>query len=245
VNDLIKTGHYDEARARLLTGEPGDADGLAVLLELRDWLRSKEYARARKVLTQDGDLLKPYLEPYHVQAALEAFSGEDEAAITPYLDDPHLGAEAWCSLGLLRVRRGDREGAKAAFEQVLERDKGHFRAKTNLANLLQEEGQLEAAISAYQEVLHLNPDYAMAHHNLGAAYRKKGDLSKSVHHVKRAQRLQMRPPSRSRRDRPGSEGPNEVGLDPNPLPRPAWAGWGNRWWVWLIVIAVAYFLLRH
>lgn len=241
MDELIKTGHYDEARARLLTGEKGDADGLAVLLELRDWLRAKEYERVRKVLAQDGDLISSYLSPPRVQAALEAFIGEDEAAITPHLEDPHLGGEAWASLGLLRVRAGNREAAKVAFEKALEHDKGHFRAKTNLANLWQEEGQLEAAIGAYQEVLNLNPDYAMAHHNLGAAYRKKGDVAKSVYHVKRAQRLQMRPPSRSSR----GLAPGMAGDDPNLLPRPAWAGLGNRWWVWVLIIVVAYFLLRR
>jgi tetratricopeptide (TPR) repeat protein len=238
MDELIKTGRYDEARAKLLAGEGGDADGLAVLLELRDWLRLKEYTRARKVLRQEETWLEPYLEPGRAQAALAAFEGEDEAALTPYLDDPHLGAEAWCCLGLLRVRRGDTAGGRAAFETALARDKGHFRAKTNLANLLQEEGRLGEAIAAYQEVLHLNPDYALAHHNLGAAYRKQGNLSKSVYHVKRAQRLQMRPPARVSRER---SGPDEA----NPLPRPGGAGLGGRWWVWLLGIAVAYFLLHR
>jgi len=238
MNELIKTGRYDEARARLLAGEGGDADGLAVLLELRDWLRLKEYARARKVLRQEGTWLEPYLQIEQAQAALTAFEGQDEAALSAYLEDPHLGAEAWCCLGLLRVRRGDLEGGRVAFEQALLRDKGHFRAKTNLANLLQEEGKLGEAIAAYQEVLQLNPDYALAHHNLGAAYRKQGDLSKSVYHVKRAQRLQLRPPARVPRDRAT---PGEA----NPLPRPSWVGLGGRWWVWLLVIAAAYFLLHR
>ncbi|MBF6595738.1 MAG: tetratricopeptide repeat protein [Thermaceae bacterium] len=236
IDELIQTGRYDQARAHLLRGEQGNTDALAVLLELRDWLRAKEYGRVRKVLAQEGSLLEPYLEPTRVQAALEAFEGETETALEPYLQDPHLGGEAWCSLGLLRIRGGNHEGANQAFERALERDKGHFRAKTNRANLLQEEGRLEEAIAAYQEVLQLNPDYALAHHNLGAAYRKKGDLSKSVYHVKRAQRLQMRPPSRTLR---------ASVADPNPLPRPAWAGLGSRWWVWLIVIAIAYFLLHR
>lgn len=237
MEELIKSGKYDEARARILAGAGGDADALAVLLEIRDWLRAKEYDRVRKLLERDGDLVQGYLEPAGVQAALQAFEAEDTEALTPYLDDPHLGAEAWCVRGLLRIKAGDQGAASQAFEQALERDPGHFRARTNQANLLQEMGRVDEAITIYQEVLKTNPDFALAHHNLGAAYRKKGQLDKSVHHVKRAQRLQLRPPARSQRGTASS--------DANPLPRPSMAAWAGRWWVWVILIVVVYVLLRR
>lgn len=238
MEELIKSGKYDEARARILAGAAGDADALAVLLEIRDWLRAKEYDRVRKLLERDGDLVQGYLEPAQVQAALQAFEAEDPQALSPYLDDPHLGAEAWCVLGLLRIKAGDPDGANQAFEQALARDPGHFRAKTNQANLLQEMGRVDEAIAIYQDVLKTNPDFALAHHNLGAAYRKKGQLDKSVHHVKRAQRLQLRPPARPQRGAGSAS-------DSNPLPRSSMAGWAGRWWVWVILIVVAYLLLNR
>lgn len=240
MEELIKSGKYDEARANILAGAAGDADALAVLLELRDWLRAKEYERVRKLLERDGDLIQNYLDAAHVQAALQAFESENAEALRPYLDDPHLGAEAWCLSGLLKIKAGDQPGAKEAFEKALERDPGHFRAKTNLANLLQEMGQLDEAIAIYEEVLKTHPDFPLAHHNLGAAYRKKGRLDKSVYHVKRAQRLQLRPPARPLR--------GAASADANPLPRPSlpgMAGWAGRWWVWVILIVLAYVLLKR
>jgi len=237
MDELIKAAKYDEARARILSGQAGDADTLAVLMEIRDWLRLKEYGRVGKIVERDSDLIERYLNPALVKAALEAFASEKPEAITPYLDDPHLGAEAWTSLGLLRIRGGDQLGAKEAFERAVELDRGHLRAKTNLGNLLQEMGQIDQAIAIYQDVLQANPDFALAHHNLAAAYRKKGQLDKSVYHVKRAQRLQLRPPTR-----PVQEGrPNA----PDLMPRSGMANWAGRWWVWLILIVLAYIVLKR
>ncbi|MCS7057263.1 MAG: tetratricopeptide repeat protein [Meiothermus sp.] len=236
LGELIRSGHYDEARRRLLLGEEGDADGLAALLELRDWLRLKEYREARRVLRQEADLLGAYLDPARVEEALEAFEAEQEARIRPYTEDPHLGAEAWTTLGLIWVRTGRREEAHRAFEEALQRDPGHFRAKTNLANLALEAGETDRAIALYQEVLKQHPDYPLAHHNLGAAYRKKGQFDKAVYHLKRGQRLQMQPPTRP----PRPPVPGSVGL---PERRPWLGGWTRRWWLWLGVGVLLYWWL--
>ncbi|WP_241476917.1 tetratricopeptide repeat protein [Meiothermus ruber] len=234
VNRLIELGRYEEARSRILAGEEGDADGLAVLLELRDWLRLKEYGRALKVLEQDGDLVQGYLDVAQVRAAIQAFEAEDEQQIRAYLTDPHLGAEAWAVLGLVCISHGDRVQARQAFEAALQADPRHFRAQTNLANLALEAGQIDEAIRLYQEVLRLNPDYALAHHNLGAAYRKKGQIDKAVYHIKQGQRLQMRPVTRPpRASVPGA-------TPPLPGRRPLL---GGRWWLWLLVAGLVLWLI--
>ncbi|PZA07943.1 MULTISPECIES: tetratricopeptide repeat protein [unclassified Meiothermus] len=234
VEELLKAGRYEEARLRLRAGE-GSAQEVAsfeALLELRDALREKQYAQARKILGREADGLTPYLDLEEVRRALEAFEGDDPALIQPYTDDPHLGAEAWAVLGVLRIRAEDRAGARAAFEEALRRDAGHYRARTNLGNLALEAGQVDEAIRIYQEVLKQREDYAHAHHNLGAAYRKKGQLDKSVYHIKRAQRLMFLGGGAS----PSRSSPQ--------APRPL-GNLGQRWWVWLIVIVVVWFLLRH
>jgi len=234
VNELIKLGRYEEARARILAGEGGHAEALAVLLELRDWLRLKEYERAQKVLEQDGDLVAGYLDLERARAAIRAFETEDESQVVAYLQDPHLGGEAWAVLGLIHIRRGDRAQAGRAFKAALQTDPRHFRAKTNLANLALEAGQTDEAIRLYQEALKLNPEYALAHHNLGAAYRKKGQIDKAVYHIKQGQRLQMRPVARPPR--------SYVPGNPLPMPerRPLSSG---RWWLWLLLIGLALWLL--
>ncbi|WP_337870926.1 tetratricopeptide repeat protein [Meiothermus sp.] len=240
LNQVIRSGRYEEARSRILTGEEGDADGLAVLLELRDWLRLKEYGKAQKLLEQDGDLIAGYLDVPRAKAAIEAFDTEDEGRIVSYLEDPHLSAEAWAALGLVRIRNGHRQEAQEAFEMALKRDPGHYRAKTNLANMTLEAGQTDEAIRMYEEVLKLNPEYALAHHNLGAAYRKKGQIDKSVYHIKRGQRLQMQPATRPPRVAPGASAP-----PPMPERRPLLGRFGSRWWWWLLVIVVVYWLLNR
>lgn len=234
VNELIRLGRYEEARGRMLAGEAGDAEGLAVLLELRDWLRLKEYGRALQVLEQEGDLVQGYLDVQRTRAAIQAFEAEDEQQIGAYLSDPHLGAEAWAVLGLVHIARGERAQAQRAFEAALEADPSHFRAKTNLANLALEAGQTDEAIRLYQEVLRLNPEYALAHHNLGAAYRKKGQIDKAVYHIKQGQRLQMRPVTRPPRA--------PVAGAPLPMPerRPLL---GGRWWLWLLVVGLVLWLI--
>jgi tetratricopeptide (TPR) repeat protein len=244
VDQLIHSGRYEEARRRLLAGEEGNADGLAVLLELRDWLRLKEYGKALKLLEQDGDLVADYLDTSEARAAIEAFDSEDESKIASYLEDPHLGAEAWAALGLMHIRGGSHAEARHAYETALLVDPGHYRVKTNLASMTLEAGQTDEAIRMYSEALKLNPEYALAHHNLGAAYRKKGQIDKSVYHIKRGQRLQMRPAARPARAMvPGVPG----SAAPLPLPerRPLLGSFGRRWWLWLAVIVAVYLLLSR
>lgn len=233
VDRLIALGRYEEARRRILAGEEGDAQGLAVLLELRDWLRLKEYERALKVLEQNGEQVQAYLDVAQARAAIEAFADEDQERARAYLSDPHLAAEAQAVLGLAYLRRGQHERAWQAFEAALRADPGHYRAKTNLASLALEAGQTEEAIRLYEEALRLNPEYPLAHHNLGVAYRKKGQLDKAVYHLKQGQRLQMRPPVRPPRGMAPGVG--------QALPeRRLWLGRG---WVWFLLAVLLLWLI--
>lgn len=238
IEELLKTGRYEEVRLRLRAGE-GSAQEVAsfeALLELRSALREKQYTQVQKILGRDADLLAPYLDIAEARRALAAFEAGDPTLIQPYTDDPHLGAEAWAVLGVMRIRSGDRTGAKAAFEEALRCDGGHYRAKTNLGNLALEAGQVDEAIRIYQEVLKQNENYGHAHHNLGAAYRKKGQLDKSVYHIKRAQRLMFLG---------GGASPARTSSSSPQAPRPLLGNLGQRWWIWLIVIVVVWFLLRR
>ncbi|RIH90531.1 Lipopolysaccharide assembly protein B [Calidithermus terrae] len=234
MEELLRQGRYDEAKQQSLLTPAGDQAGLAALLELRAWLRDKRYEMARAGLEKDAKFLTPYLNLGAAREAIKAFEAEDPAALEPFLDDPHLGAEANCVLGVIRVREGDREGARLAFDRSLRLDPGHYRAITNLGNLELEAGRTAEAVVMYEKALQSNPDYPHAHHNLAAAYRKLGQIGKSVHHLKREQRLLYRSPAR----RLGDAG----------LPRPGRTLPGNldsRWLVLVVVVAVVYLLLRN
>lgn len=234
MEDLLRQGRYDEARQQSLLGSKGDEAGLAALLELRAWLREKRYEMALSSLEKDARFLAPYLNLSEAREALKAFEAEDPTALEPYLDNPHLGAEACCVLGVIRVRRGDFEGARLAFNASLRLDPGHYRSITNLGNLELEAGRITEAVVLYEKALQANPDYPHAHHNLAAAYRKLGRIDKSVHHLKREQRILYRSPARK--------------LTSSGLPQPSRSVLGHlsgRWLLWVAVIAAIYWLLRH
>ncbi|MER3425990.1 MAG: hypothetical protein C4298_06780 [Thermus sp.] len=206
---------YKEALAK---GEGREA--LEVLLRVRNHLRARRYQEALALLEGEkealgkAEALSPLFAPEALAQGIRALEERPEA----FLDHPLLGAEAWNLLGLKRL--DERREAEAAFKEALARDKGHLRALVNLGNLRLEEGQVDEAIRLYQEALRLDPDFPQAHHNLAAAYRRKGQLDKAVFHLKKSQRLLMRPPSEGRMGRR--------------LP----------FWVWLLLLAAFLYLLR-
>ncbi|KGQ21067.1 tetratricopeptide repeat protein [Thermus filiformis] len=203
-----------EARYKEALAQGAGARGLEVLLRVRDHLRAKRYQEALALLEREKEALSPWVFPEELARGIRALEENPEA----FLDHPFLGAEAWNLVGLRRLE--DKEEAEAAFREALARDRGHLRALVNLGNLHLERGEVEEAIRLYQEALRLDPEFPQAHHNLAAAYRRKGQLDKAVFHLKRSQRLLMRP----------SEG----------------GGAGKRvpFWVWLLLLALLLYLLR-
>jgi tetratricopeptide (TPR) repeat protein len=203
-----------EARYKEALAQGAEARGLEVLLRVRDHLRAKRYQEALALLEREKEALSPWVFPEELARGIRGLEENPEA----FLDHPFLGAEAWNLLGLRLLE--DQEKAEAAFREALARDRGHLRALVNLGNLHLERGEVEEAIRLYQEALRLDPEFPQAHHNLAAAYRRKGQLDKAVFHLKRSQRLLMRP----------SEG----------------GGAGKRvpFWVWLLLLAALLYLLR-
>jgi len=79
-------------------------------------------------------------------------------------DDPR----AWNELGLAREERGDRAGARQAFERAAVLDRGYGRPWSNLGRMALEDGDLQSAQLALERAARLGPDNAVAWHNLGA-----------------------------------------------------------------------------
>jgi len=221
LRELLQAGRYDEAKLYLAEA-PEEAPALEALLNLRACLRSRDYQGAQKIL-QSTPQLASYLDLQEAQRALAAFSQEED--LEAFLENPHLGAEAYCLKGVALARQGALKEAQSAFQRALELDPGHYRAKTNLANLALQEGHLEEAVQLYQEVLAEHPDYPNAHHNLAVAYRRQGKIEESVHHLKQSQRLSLKTPRSA-------------------LPR-APSAWSRRWWIALLLLLALYWLVHR
>lgn len=206
----LQAGEYALARARavahgedpLLVAALEDLDGLTSAL------RAKNHAAARRLLARYQDSARETGLDRHIQVeGLDAALGALEAAerpqrvaepealralLAPALAHPLTAAEAHNALGVLHALREEPEAARAAFDEALTLDGGHYRALTNLGNLLLEAGDLDGAEARYRRALELNKEYPGAHHNLAVVLRKRRRIGESVRALKQSQRLQLR-----------------------------------------------------
>jgi tetratricopeptide (TPR) repeat protein len=118
----------------------------------------------------------------------EAADNDDARAERCYTEalalDPGLAA-ARTNLGSLAYRRGDLDGARAAFEAALAIDPDQPEARFNLANLVLEGGDLELAVAEFRRVLQADPDFADAHYNIAVALERLGGRAQARAHLER------------------------------------------------------------
>jgi tetratricopeptide (TPR) repeat protein len=125
----------------------------------------------------------------HFAVALEYAESERERAVVHN------------KLGLTYLRRGDRQGAVAAFTAALDADDRCVAAIVNVGNLLLEDGILDDAVAHYKAALALDDGFGAAHLNLGIAYKRQGRQPEAVREFRRAARLEAQ-------RRTGSREPN-------------------------------------
>ena len=203
----LDSGQYTQAearyRARVLTGvaDPNILGALQALLEWQKDLRAKKYptaARALEDLTPLEQMLA--LEPMRsgTQALLETEGkriveeSDLRAALERAMHNPFTRAEALNQIGVLQALQAEPDAARVSFQAALESDSGHYRALTNLGNLLLEGGNAHAAEAHYRRALVLEPDYAVAHNNLAAALKKQKRVHESVRSLKQSQKLEQK-----------------------------------------------------
>lgn len=208
----VADGRLSDALSTELASAQPDERVLGLLEglgELQVFLRAKQYDRANALADRLKTDLEPVLPGFKTQTSLLAESGaklergEAEAvlALLERVTLPLLSAEADTQRGTAQVYLGDAKTAEAAFRAAAEGDPKHYRALTNLGNVLLEAGRTDEAIELYERAVRLNEGFANAHHNLGVAYRRKGQVSKSVAAIRKAQRVSRQ---RDRDDARGS-----------------------------------------
>lgn len=176
--------------------------------ELQVFLRAKQYDRAEALAKRLEADLEPVLPELRAQvstltesgAKLERGEADEVLALLGGVTLALLRAEADTQRGTAQVYLGDGT-AEGTFRAAIDADPKHYRALTNLGNVLLEAGRTDEAIELYERAVRLNEGFANAHHNLGVAYRRKGQVSKSVAAIRKAQRVSRQ---RDRDDARGS-----------------------------------------
>lgn len=203
---------YNTAR---VTDEPlALCSVLEILSALQTDLRARAYSSAKRALeayekglselqqshTDQAEQLRVLVHPKALKPALEALQKnvrETEIEVVkemliPALQAPLTKADALNALGVIYAIHQDKDQAREHFHQAIALDAEHYRAHTNLGNLLLESGDAAAAEAEYREVLNIAPEYEGVHHNLGVALRRQGKMYQSVGAIRKAQRLNLR-----------------------------------------------------
>ncbi|MBB6097430.1 tetratricopeptide (TPR) repeat protein [Deinobacterium chartae] len=212
--DSLRERNYVQAEARLRALElvgGVDLDLLPAVQNLIDWhkyLYAKKYKLALTALRKT-EAIAAFVNRPALLEATEALQAADEARehevdalrarLGSALELPETRAEALNALGVLHALREEFDDARATFNAAVEADARHYRALTNLGNLLLEGGNPQGAEVLYRKALEIEPGYPTAHNNLAAALRKQKKVHESVRAIRASQRLinkEMREESR-------------------------------------------------
>ena len=199
----LQEGQLSGALAAELAQAEPDPEMLRLLRrldEVLERLREKRYPQAVKLASTLGPVRGFEPGPFQAGVAVLGKSGaqlgrgeaEEALELLEQPVPPLLAAERETQRGTAYVFLGETARAETAFKRAAELDPKHYRALTNLGNLLLEEGRTDEAIGLYERAIRLNEGFPNAHHNLGVAYRRKGQVSKSVASIRRAQKVSRR-----------------------------------------------------
>lgn len=97
--------------------------------------------------------------------------------------------EAFCNLGNLLKRTGDKQGAIDCYERALKLAPQAAQIHYNLGVCHQDYFEPERAIDYFRQAIRLNPDYAAAYNNLGVALSEAGLAGEAISCYRKAQKL--------------------------------------------------------
>jgi Tfp pilus assembly protein PilF len=110
-------------------------------------------------------------------------SGKNEEALNRYgelLGNPEYRSRALEGVGLVKLQTGDREGAKAAFEQAIETNRGAWRAWLGMAQLRDLAHDWTRADEAYAAALAASNKPHIVHNNRGISLMARGKPGDAV-----------------------------------------------------------------
>lgn len=89
-------------------------------------------------------------------------------------------ADAYCNLGIILSRRGERAKAFDCFTKSLKHNPRHFESHYNLGNLYFDEENLRLARMHYELAAEIEPEHAGVYFNLGLTHALNNDFSAAL-----------------------------------------------------------------
>ena len=99
------------------------------------------------------------------------------------------GANEYFQEGLNLAAQQDREGAEAAFRQVIQIDPNFAEAYANLGSILANQNKLAEAVPNFQTAIRLKPNIPEFHYMFGQVLYAQNKMSEAVESVKKARDL--------------------------------------------------------
>ena len=176
IDALIKTEHFEEARAILADGEKSGVS-LEKLRVFHEQLQGMLLTDVGPSQEQINRLLN------HYQAGRLSEAEKLAESLTQFFPSHPFG---WKVLGVVFKRSGRLYESWLPMQKAVELSPQDAEARSNLGNTLQELGRLEEAEASYLRAIALSPDYAEAHYNLGVTLQELGRLSEAEMRYRRA-----------------------------------------------------------
>lgn len=97
---------------------------------------------------------------------------------------------AMFNLAVIYEEQGERQLAKEMYQETLNYNPDHFKARVNIAIILEKEGQSKEAHNLYEGALKSRPKEARIHHNMGINMKRAGKLEDALSYYKNAMNLE-------------------------------------------------------
>lgn len=153
----------------------------------------KKFPEAESMLQKAIQLEPTFQDPYNILAAVKMDQGKEQQAIAEVKALQKANPEnntAYLFLGAIYERIGDKNQAREAYRQLLEKQPDSWVAANNLAYRLIEDTpdpeKLNEALTLAEKAVKIRPDKAIALDTLGWVHYRRGELEKAAVRLEQA-----------------------------------------------------------